>query len=414
MRNCIALFILLIFCETGFSQTLSGKVINADTKEPLAAASVYLSNTSFGSYTNQQGVFNLSVAGGGKYNLIVSFVGYETFVRSVNFNTALEELIIPLKPKQNKLEDVVLEPVVTNGWQKWGKFFTDLFIGTSSYSWDCTLKNPEVIKFINSKKEKKLKAFASEPLIIKNNSLGYEIRYSLEEFEFDFVKKIVRFNGYPLFKDLSRQHPSKAIKWQGKRKIIYNGSLMHFMRAIFANKLEEEGYEMRSLASYPNVLKFRARELFKRNKDTTSIHIVDSFFRTAHGDIVKTTIKEDSTEIYRKALLQPDTLISYQLISADSIGFAIDKTTAGMYCKDSIEVKYLLKEVPDEYKRLTGMHKNEKFPVSQFTFINKQPIEIFSTGNYYGPNDLLITGYWAWWETMSTMLPFDYLPKKLK
>ncbi len=108
----------------------------------------------------------------------------------------------------------------------------------------------------------------------------------------------------------------------------------------------------------------------------------------------------------------PDSVISYMLIRADSIGFAIDSLTAGLYTKDTLEVNYLLKAVPNEYKKLTGLHKEEKFLISQFTFFNKRPIEIFRNGNYYGPNDLLITGYWAWWETISTMLPFDYLPPK--
>jgi len=371
-----------------------------------------LSNTSVGTNTNKQGIFDLTVNGAGKYQLVVSYIGYETYVKLINFAHLPADLIIPLKPKLNKLEDVVLEPYETNGWAKWGRFFTDLFIGTASYTWDCVLKNPETIKFRDSKKDHKLYAYAREPLIIKNNSLGYEIQYSLEEFEFDFVKKIVIFNGYPLFKDMALEHPSKARRWQEKRKYVYEGSLMHFMRSFFVNKLEENGFEMRSLAIIPNTLKYRAVELFKRNKDTSIINKVDSFSRSAHGVIVKTTIKEDSTEIYRNALQQPDTLISYALIPADSIGYAIDSSTAGFYSKDSLEINYLWKEVPTEYKKLTLMHKHEKFPVSQFTFINKKPIEIFHNGNYYGPSDLQITGYWAWWESISTMLPFDYLPPK--
>ncbi len=409
MRNCIATFILLICCETGFSQTLTGKVINADSKEPLAAASVYLSNTSIGVNSNKDGIFDLTVTGAGKYKLVVSYIGYETFVKLIDFAHIPEDLIIPLKPKLNKLEDVVLEPYETNGWDKWGRFFTDLFIGTAAYTSDCSLKNSEVLKFRNSKKDKKLYAYAFEPLIIKNNSLGYEIQYSLEEFEFDFARKIVIFNGYPLFKDMATEHPSKARRWQEKRKNVYEGSLMHFMRSFFVNKLEENGFEMRSLAYVPNIAKFRAIELYKKNTDSVIIRNSDTVF-TSPSTFHYT--ESDSTEYFKKVVVMPDSVISYMLIRADSIGFAIDSLTAGLYTKDTLEVNYLLKAVPNEYKKLTGLHKEEKFLISQFTFFNKRPIEIFRNGNYYGPNDLLITGYWAWWETISTMLPFDYLPPK--
>ncbi len=412
MKKIIVITILLLCCNTIFSQTLTGKIINADSKEPLASASVYLSNTSIGVNTNKQGIFNLSVAGGGKYKLVVSYIGYETFTKLINFSHLPDDLIITLKPKLNKLDDVVLEPYETNGWEKWGRFFTNYFIGTSSYTWDCVIKNPEIIKFRNSKKDNKLYAYAFEPLIIKNNSLGYEIHYSMEEFEFDFTSKLLIFNGYPYFKDLALEHPAKARRWQEKRQNVYYGSLKHFMRSFFVNKLEENGFEMRSLAYIPNTLKYRAVELFKRNKDTVIIKKVDSFYRTSSGGIGQITITEDSTTVYKSALLQDDSLISHVLISADSIGFAIDSSTAGLYSKDSLEVSYLLKEVPSEYKKLSVKTRQKKFPVSQFTFIGKKAIEISSNGNYYGPHDLKISGYWAWWETISTMLPFDYWPPK--
>lgn len=415
MRKYSILIILLLCCNTIFSQTLTGKIINADSKEPLASASVYLSNTSIGINTNKQGIFNLSVAGGGKYKLVVSYIGYETFTKLINFSHLPDDLIIPLKPKLNKLDDVVLEPYETNGWEKWGRFFTDLFIGTASYTWDCVIKNPEIIKFRNSKKDNKLYAYAFEPLIIKNNSLGYDIKYSLEEFEFDFSTKVVTFNGYPLFKDMAIDHPSKARRWEDKRKNVYYGSLMHFMRAFFVNRLEEEGFEMRSLAYVPNLAKFRAIELYKQHIDSIIVKNSDTVYHRLNFNSLPTAFtynKSDSTDYYKKAVVLPDTIISHILISADSIGFAIDSSTAGLYCKDSLEVNYLLKEVPNEYKRLTAKHKHEKFPVSQFTFINHKPIEISRNGNYFGPHDLKITGYWAWWETISTMLPFDYWPPK--
>ena len=99
-----------------------------------------------------------------------------------------------------------------------------------------------------------------------------------------------------------------------------------------------------------------------------------------------------------------------QLISSESIGFAVDSNTAGFYFQDSLEIIYTHKVIPNAYKRISKMHKNETFPVSQLLFINKRPVFIISSGYYYGPEDLKITGFWAWWETMANMLPYDYWP----
>jgi hypothetical protein len=198
-------------------------------------------------------------------------------------------------------------------------------------------------------------------LKIENDALGYEILYKLETFEYDFNNRIVSYSGYALFKDLSESHPGRAEKYARKREETYDGSLMQFMRAFFMNKLALNGFEMRSIGK-----------------------------RSQPGNIPNS------------AVAQP--------LSADSVGFAVDSNTAGFYFTDSLEITYTHKVIPNAYKRLSGVHKNETFPVSQLLFINRRPVFIISSGYYYGPEDLKITGFWAWWETMASLLPYDYWP----
>lgn len=114
--------------------------------------------------------------------------------------------------------------------------------------------------------------------------------------------------------------------------------------------------------------------------------------------------------MYKKALAQPDLIISNQLIKSTSVGYAIDSTMAGFYSADSLEVSCLVKTVPMQYKLRYKAHQYEKIPISQLTFISKKPIAVLSNGCYLGPHDLKITGFWAWWETICTMLPYDYQP----
>ena len=111
------------------------------------------------------------------------------------------------------------------------------------------------------------------------------------------------------------------------------------------------------------------------------------------------------SDYFKKKLLEPDSVISHQIISADSIGFAADSTIAGLYFRDSLEISYKNKTIPNRYRDLSREHKHETFPVSQFVFINNRPVYILKNGFHYKTLDLKITGFWAWWETMATLLP---------
>ncbi|SMO56145.1 iron complex outermembrane recepter protein [Solitalea koreensis] len=58
--------------------TISGKVIDAQSKQTLVVANVAIKNTNWGVQTNSQGYFELKKLKPGKYTLSISFVGYKT------------------------------------------------------------------------------------------------------------------------------------------------------------------------------------------------------------------------------------------------------------------------------------------------------------------------------------------------
>ncbi|PWT79160.1 MAG: hypothetical protein C5B59_00180 [Bacteroidetes bacterium] len=407
--------LVLSSINSSFSQnSLRGRVINAETNEPLTSISVYLNSTSIGTVTDKEGVFVLLGIPAGKFRIVASGIGFETFIKLVNVKEVQGELSISLKPKSQELKSLEVLSPDPNGWTKWGDLFTNIFIGYSRNADDCHIENAEILKF-RLNVDNSLAVYAAEPLHIKNYALGYDIMYKLEEFEFNFANKVVVYNGYALFKDLSLSFPKSANKWLEARKDTYQGSLLHFMRAFFVNHLEAEGFEMRSLGYISNPLKDSAKKLFAIHKDSV---ILDTLFHEISlnfDDPTKpptsfntTTVTNDVSKKFKSALLQPDSIISRQLVSADSIGFMEDSSTAGLYFPDSLEVSYKLKEVPIRYKRLFKSHKNETIPISQFVFINKKPVYVLGNGYYYGPYDLKITGFWAWWETIANLLPFDY------
>jgi len=404
--------IMLLICQSVQSQSgVSGRVVSKATGKPIPYASVYFNNTTIGTTTDPDGRFELSEVPSGKSRLVVSCIGFATFAEIIDIQGISKEVNIALTPRPQLLKDVDVLPFDPNGWRKWGKLFTEIFIGTNPYSDRCILENPDVVKFrLNA--DNTLTVVASEPLRIRNSVLGYEITYKLEEFEYNFNSLIVAYNGYAFFKDLSASRPKRAIKWKQKRLETYQGSLMQFMRAFFVNKLGAAGFELHDLALISNPEKDRAKLLFSLHKDSILKTIVDT--ENIHeSHIIKTIVHyRDSTEYFKEKLSQPDSVISHQPVIADSIGFAIDSSTAGLYFSDSLEVSNPAKGLPDAYKKLSKSHRYETFPVSQFVFLNKKPVFVLSNGYYYGPHDLKITGFWAWWETMATMLPYNYWPTK--
>ena len=178
--------VLLMFCSIAHSQSvLKGKVINEETQKPLASVSVYLNNTSLGAVTNDGGIFIIPKIPSGKFKLVASCVGFETYVNMIDPRSVGKDFIISLKPKAGELQGISVTPPEPDGWKKWGKLFTELFIGDTPGSNDCKLTNPEVVKF-RMNADNTLTAYATEPLQIVNYNLGYEIKYKLEEFQYDF------------------------------------------------------------------------------------------------------------------------------------------------------------------------------------------------------------------------------------
>lgn len=63
--------------------TISGFVYDAQTKETLVGATVFLEGTKIGALTNKTGFFALNNVPPGKYRIVVTFVGYVKFVDSI-------------------------------------------------------------------------------------------------------------------------------------------------------------------------------------------------------------------------------------------------------------------------------------------------------------------------------------------
>ena len=83
----ISLTLLLSFWLFGlnaFGQySLKGRVLDAETLEPLLFATVFISNSSIGTSTNKKGEFDLSIPEG-NHELVISYIGFQPFSYTIS------------------------------------------------------------------------------------------------------------------------------------------------------------------------------------------------------------------------------------------------------------------------------------------------------------------------------------------
>ena len=220
MKSC--LFLLSIFVSTiVFGQfTITGKVVDSTTKEPLFGASVFAQNTTSGTTTNREGEFSLSLKSGG-YELIVSFTGYQSREIRIS-NNDNNPLQIDMTKEEKAMEAVIIRSSneVKDGWDKYGKFFLENFIGSTPNALQCSLQNPEAVHFYYYKKSEKLKVLATEPIVISNLALGYNLRYQLDSFMYYYKTQVSSYRGYCFFSEMDSSFAQQRI-WSANRKKAY-------------------------------------------------------------------------------------------------------------------------------------------------------------------------------------------------
>ncbi len=410
--RCLFFQFALLVATNGISQIKITGTVQDESGKPLGSASVFLASTSFGTVANEKGYFNLTGMAQGRYDLVVSCVGYQTHSQSIDTRQITEPITIVLKAKVDELENVVIGPGEEVPWDEWGKFFTENFIGTIPQSKDCIIENPLAIRFRHYRKQQFLRATSSTPLMITNKTLGYTITYQLEYFQYDFSSKIVYYLGYTLFKEMEPKNEHRKQQWEKNRKEAYYGSQMHFLRSLYRNKQVEEGFEMRKLVKQPNLEKERIRNLMKQGV-------------TLNGNLSVTPGNEntpsvmdgnnDSSKYYQQVLKQPNEIdILYSpILPGDSIAYQINPYTAGLEFSDYLHITYI-KEKEDIAYLNSRMEGNRKrgFQVSMLKMNEPKTVEIGPHGEVNDPMILLCTGYWAWSDKIATMLPFDYWPGK--
>ena len=398
MRQLVFIIIIL-FPVLLFSQpfNLSGTIINGEDEKPIESASIFINNASGGTVSEKDGKFALSNIPFNKFELVISHVSFETLVVPITPENIGRRFKIQLAPKQAELQDVIVAPLEKNGWERWGRLFTQSFIGTSNLAANCVFKNPQVLRFRYNKNTGVLKVTAPDKLIIENKKLGYTINYQLEEFIYSSKEGMTSYTGYTSFTPMQAKRERKMDNWRKERLEAYNGSVMHFMRSVYTNTLEADGYELRTL-----------RRLYK--KDTATRALYDSLMQGKVNGI--------DTSNYTVQLMKPSNgfgapivyILGKYNMPCDSIRWKDSIGNVLVFFGNDMMVRYKNELEKTEYvqQKSDGMLKPQR-QHSILYFVERRPIVVESTGLYFNPLSIFLEDYWAW-EKTAEMLPADYQP----
>ena len=385
-------FILLFFSINSFSQVLfEGVIKDAATKEVLQGASIYVPNSSRGTYSDFEGKFSLELPITTK-EIIISYVGYITIKTGLNLSDGNNiNKTIYLREIKNELNEVVfIKQKHDKNWERMFEIFKANFIGNSDIAREAEILNPEDIILNEEKTPEKynLIANANKPLQIRNKATGYVISYELIQFNHTVIGQNQLFTfylGYPFFKDITKEEKLNPKKISKNRLEAYLGSSMHFVRALFNEKLLEEGFSVRELIKIPN-------PDYPDEKEVEKI-------------IAKAKLTNDYSLIRK---LPEKEINKLGTIPLPISKFTIQENEKKFIKFDNyINVTYT-KAAPDEKFLIFNTKENANFQVSQLKN-EDEAVEYFADGNYYNPANLFFYGYMGW-KKVGDMLPFDYQP----
>ncbi len=239
---CFLVFSRVILSQE-FSNSIRGKVTDAKTGEPLINANVFISETLWGSTTDNNGNYEIMSINPGKHELVISILGYEVKIKGFNIkkNQRLS-FDFKLNPKSYELDEIVVDTERPKEWYKNLKLFKELFLGKSEFTKDCIIENELYLNFSHGSNSRNLYAETSRPLIVKNYALGFKIESILLSFSYIGGTTNLKYLIKPKYSLMEPEDENQKREWEKNRAIAYYGSMNHLLSSLVNRKSNEEGY----------------------------------------------------------------------------------------------------------------------------------------------------------------------------
>lgn len=402
MKKAIIYFILLAPLSCFAQFTISGRVLNATDKKPVANVSVFLDNATIGAQTTTDGYFVLRNVKPGKYDLVASDIAFENHYQSLVVSS--DNLVLPdivLTPKVVSLRGVSIKYHVDPNREKYYNLFKDEFLGTSQFAQECRILNPDVLDFDYREADSTLHASSYDFLQVENDALGYRIKYMITDFSMQKEpnsQKKVFYKGPVLFEEM-KGRPGQERRWERNRMSVYENSPMHFLRALISNQVAQEGFRVQRLTDFANP-----------NRPPDSVINAKIEFYT--GISRRDAAQKDSLDLWKKRSNLPKIL---QKLMPSPL------TQRDMLLSTGQRGKYIL--TSDDGDLIVGYSSNHHFHINDHLQYLYNPgndentlLRFGSSGTFFYSNGVLadpysIVFYGVWGRNrVAELLPINYEP----
>ena len=391
LRNLI---LLLLFCPfVAFSQTtISGKVATTESHTGIGKVSVFLSNSSYGTVTAEDGSFKLVGVKPGQYDLIASSIGFQDFSKTILVGNEPIDIDIPLATKVNQLRGVV---ITTNAnWKKNYEEFKKAFIGTTENAKSCVVENPHVVNLINSSRKHTLEGWSDDFFIVDNKALGYRVKFLIDTFANNGITGIISYQGKAVFEELPGTAEQKKA-WKLKRQETYYGSSRDFYKSLYMGTLEKEGFMIRRLHRELNPDRPQEGLILQKLRYFHDIH-------PSRDSLNYWIVKENLSKYFHESLnhvpLEP-----YQIFAkTDKPGLFIISFT------DCLYVIYTKRREEQDFKDLYRPLDMPNYEISVLTL--SEPYAVFDMNGVVVNGAPLNEGTWSK-SKLAELLPYDYSPE---
>ena len=391
MRFPWHILIIFLLPLAGFSQNsvISGKITVSGTKTPVPRATVFLSNSSIGSASLEDGTFILSPVRQGQYTLIVKILGYEEYSKVVLVGREPLRIEIGLTPKPMMLREVVISSAAD--WKKNYDIFRREFIGSDLNAKNCVVMNPHILNITYNPTRRVLHADADEFLVVENHALGYRVKFLLNDFRIDNIAGIISSSGERVFEELPGSEAQKK-KWHQNREEVYYGSAMHFYRSLYSDKLTKEGFAAYDLK----------RELNPERPDDEVIRRKAKMY-AEHGmrDSLRYMNELIKMSKYHNENLQKIPYQEFEIVSTVSTGIY------ALHFLHYLYVVYTKKMEQTDFKDIYRPLDKPNYQTSVIT-LQGEPI-VFDMNGIVVQGSPLYEGTWSK-SRLSDMLPVNYVP----
>ncbi len=368
---CIWIVVGFLYLGNAQPVQLQFHLIDQETEKPISDAHIFISDSSLGSTSDDNGYCELTVPAQETQILIITHLSYtplfvvpEDYIKLVNGDT------IKLQRNSVEFNEIVLSAKRGNLWKKKYKRFKKALLGIGKEANHCEILNPEVLRF--EEENGNLKATAVDLLRIENDYLGYDINFWLDKLSIEPDGSIF-YKGNGQFIDQSTTDDVRLIR---RRDKIYQHSLANLLRSLIKKPDKEElkklGYEL-------------------------------TFEKYQEGEFIPIFNPQDPG-----ALVQPDTATGwYRLYFSEFL------TVRHKGIRASTDAGVQVSVSSREQQKF-NVDRNQSFASGEQNAVSRlykiEPYLLFDhRGNIINKSAVRDYGYWAE-QRLAATLPIDYTP----